>query len=178
MGVEDISSTAACCTRDTRSSGGGPRAERPSPPARSGRDTAKSPTPSVFDVSVCPPQFDPAKAGTREDADADLLVWTTTPWTLPSNQFVAVKPDLEYSIVAVEDEPRKLIIASALVDVDRRRRSAGRVTAVATRSGRDLLGQRYLPPFDDYYRSTGRPAGVSAAAAASTSPGGSWPPIS
>ena len=26
----------------------------------------------------------------------DLLVWTTTPWTLPSNQFAAVKPDLDY----------------------------------------------------------------------------------
>jgi isoleucyl-tRNA synthetase len=30
------------------------------------------------------------------DADFDLLVWTTTPWTLPSNTAVAVGPDLEY----------------------------------------------------------------------------------
>ena len=29
--------------------------------------------------------------------DTSLLVWTTTPWTLPSNQFAAVHPDLEYS---------------------------------------------------------------------------------
>ena len=43
-------------------------------------------------------------------------VWTTTPWTLPSNQFAAVKPDLEYSVVAVEGEKRKLILASALVE--------------------------------------------------------------
>ena len=41
------------------------------------------------------------RATSREgSADADLLVWTTTPWTLPSNQFAAVKPDLEYSVVA------------------------------------------------------------------------------
>ena len=45
-----------------------------------------------------------------------LLAWTTTPWTLPSNQFAAVKPDLEYSVVSVEGEPRKLILASALVE--------------------------------------------------------------
>ncbi len=49
-------------------------------------------------------------------ADTDLLVWTTTPWTLPSNQFAAVHPDLEYAVVAVEGEPRKLIVAAALVE--------------------------------------------------------------
>ena len=32
----------------------------------------------------------------------DLLVWTTTPWTLPSNQFAAVHPELEYAVV---DDP-------------------------------------------------------------------------
>ena len=32
--------------------------------------------------------------------DAYLLVWTTTPWTLPSNQAVAVNPDVEYVLVA------------------------------------------------------------------------------
>ena len=31
--------------------------------------------------------------------DTSLLVWTTTPWTLPSNQFAAVHPDLEYSVL-------------------------------------------------------------------------------
>ena len=33
---------------------------------------------------------------------ASLLVWTTTPWTLPSNQFAAVHPDLEYAVVIEE----------------------------------------------------------------------------
>ena len=56
------------------------------------------------------------RARVRALCDVDLLVWTTTPWTLPSNQFAAVKPDLEYSVVAVEGETRKLILASALVE--------------------------------------------------------------
>ena len=30
-----------------------------------------------------------------DESDTDLLVWTTTPWTLPSNQFAAVHPDLD-----------------------------------------------------------------------------------
>jgi isoleucyl-tRNA synthetase len=43
--------------------------------------------------------------------DTDLLVWTTTPWTLPSNQFAAVHPDLEYATVDLDGESRKFIVA-------------------------------------------------------------------
>ncbi len=45
-----------------------------------------------------------------------LVVWTTTPWTLPSNQFAAVNPELDYSIVVDEGSGQELIIASALVE--------------------------------------------------------------
>jgi isoleucyl-tRNA synthetase len=103
----------------------------------------------------------PPEGGTtngEELRDADLLVWTTTPWTLPSNQFVAVKPDLEYAIVAVEDDPRKLIIASALVETIAAKIGLG-CTVVATLPGRDLVGLRYAPPFDDYYRKAGQTQG-------------------
>ena len=51
---------------------------------------------------------------------ASLLVWTTTPWTLPSNQFAAVHPELEYSVVVDHNDTtgttEKLIVASALVE--------------------------------------------------------------
>ena len=86
--------------------------------------------------------------------DTDLLVWTTTPWTLPSNQFAAVKPDLDYAIVAVEGEPRKLVLASALVET-----IAGKIgktlTVVSTIRGAEMLGWRYTPPFDYYYKTQG-----------------------
>ena len=36
-----------------------------------------------------------------EGDSRDLLVWTTTPWTLPANLLVAAHPDLEYSVVRV-----------------------------------------------------------------------------
>ena len=45
-----------------------------------------------------------------------LLVWTTTPWTLPSNQFAAVHPDLEYATVLDVETGQRLIVAEALVD--------------------------------------------------------------
>jgi isoleucyl-tRNA synthetase len=44
-----------------------------------------------------------------EKTDTSLLVWTTTPWTLPSNQFAAVHPNLDYVEVDLfrdKDEPR------------------------------------------------------------------------
>jgi isoleucyl-tRNA synthetase len=85
-------------------------------------------------------------------SDIDLLVWTTTPWTLPSNQFAAVKPDLEYSVVKFADDPRPLVMASALVEAIAKK--IGKEPHVDTKlSGADLVGLRYLPPFNYYYQS-------------------------
>ncbi|MEV8508091.1 isoleucine--tRNA ligase [Actinoplanes sp. NPDC051475] len=73
-----------------------------------------------------------------------IAVWTTTPWTLPSNLALAVGPDIEYAVL--EKDGEKLILG------------AGRVTAytkelegfdqVGTVLGRELAGRRYEPMFD------------------------------
>ena len=97
--------------------------------------------------------------GEGEGVNADLLVWTTTPWTLPSNQFAAVKPELGYSLVEFEDEPRKLIMASALVDVIAKR-VGKEYTVVSTFAGEELIGLRYVPPFDYYYKTLGAKTGT------------------
>jgi isoleucyl-tRNA synthetase len=92
--------------------------------------------------------------------DTSLLVWTTTPWTLPSNQFAAVHPDLEYSVVVdeVDGAREKFILASALVET-----IAGKVkrelTVERTLRGSDLVGRRYRPPFDYYYKTQGTRTG-------------------
>jgi isoleucyl-tRNA synthetase len=91
-------------------------------------------------------------------AETDLLVWTTTPWTLPSNQFAAVKPDLEYSVVEIEGEARKLVVASALVD-QIAAKTGGEFTVGSTLLGKELIGQRYIPPFDYYHKTQGRQEG-------------------
>jgi isoleucyl-tRNA synthetase len=84
-------------------------------------------------------------------SDVDLLVWTTTPWTLPSNQFAAVKPDLQYALVSVEGESRKLILAEALVEAIAAK--AGKeLKIISTMPGEKLLGLRYVPPFDYYHK--------------------------
>ena len=74
--------------------------------------------------------------------DASLLVWTTTPWTLPANVAVAVHPELDYEAVAVDD---RLYYVAA----DARPRFA-RLRNVRERvSGARLVGLRYRGPFDD-----------------------------
>ena len=91
-------------------------------------------------------------------SDTDLLVWTTTPWTLPSNQFAAVKPDLQYALVSVEGESRKLILAEALVETIAAK-VGKELKIISTMPGEKLLGLRYLPPFDYYSKTQGKNQG-------------------
>ena len=44
-----------------------------------------------------------------------IVIWTTTPWTLPANMAVALHPDFEYSAVAVEKN-EVLVVAKELVE--------------------------------------------------------------
>ncbi len=92
-------------------------------------------------------------------AQADLLVWTTTPWTLPSNQFTAVHPGLEYAVCRVEGEPRRVLLAAALVD-EVAAKAKRELTVEATLPGEKLMGLRYQPPFPFYYERDGRRQGT------------------
>ncbi|WP_428304269.1 isoleucine--tRNA ligase [Lacipirellula sp.] len=92
--------------------------------------------------------------------DTSLLVWTTTPWTLPSNQFAAVHPELDYAVV--ESEGEKLVIATALVEAIAAK-SKRELQAVKTFKGAELLGKRYAPPFDGYHATQGKQTGKLAA---------------
>ena len=79
-----------------------------------------------------------------EFADAHLLIWTTTPWTLPSNQAVAVNPDVDYALVEVDG--KRYLLAQARLGAYARELGE-EPTVLGTYSGRRLLGTRYLPPF-------------------------------
>ena len=75
-----------------------------------------------------------------EDGD-ELLVWTTTPWTLVSNAAVAVDRDLTY--VRARADGAAFVLAEALVE-----RVLGEEAEVLGRfPGRELEGLRYEPPF-------------------------------
>ena len=86
----------------------------------------------------------------EDEPDRQLLVWTTTPWTLLSNVAVAVHPDLEYGEYRVGD--RRIVLATARASLPsgggRGAPSFAEVGAVRTFPGRDLLGLRYRRPLE------------------------------
>jgi len=75
-------------------------------------------------------------------ADDFLVIWTTTPWTLPGNLAVAVGENIDY--VAVEVEGDRYWVAEALVGAV----WEDNPNAVAHAKGGELLGTNYEPPFD------------------------------
>lgn len=79
--------------------------------------------------------------------DTALCVWTTTPWTLPSNMYAAVHSDFDY--VVVDAGERKLVVASALRESLAKKLKKD-LPVVSELKGSELVGQRYLPPFDLY----------------------------
>ncbi|MCZ0731069.1 isoleucine--tRNA ligase [Mycolicibacterium iranicum] len=105
-----------------------------------------------MDDDVYQNRQDPALAvGFRVEGDAvpalegaHLLIWTTTPWTLPSNQAVAVNPDVTY--VVVESGGKRFVLAEARLGAYARELGE-EPTVLATYTGRDLLDVRYAPPF-------------------------------
>ena len=75
-----------------------------------------------------------------------FLAWTTTPWTLPSNTGLAVREDIDYVEVQVEEDqgPRRYLLAAAAtasVLGDRPHE------VTASMKGKDLVGMRYEPLF-------------------------------
>jgi isoleucyl-tRNA synthetase len=80
-------------------------------------------------------------------ADLALAAWTTTPWTLSSNMYAAVKADAAY--VAVETPHGPVIIAKALA-ADFAKNVKGSVIDGFEVPGTALEGLRYEPPFDVY----------------------------
>jgi isoleucyl-tRNA synthetase len=76
----------------------------------------------------------------RREKNTYLLVWTTTPWTLPGNVAVAVNPQFKYVKVKVKGE--NLILAKDRLNVLR-----GEYKVVKEFKGKDLLNLEYGPLF-------------------------------
>jgi isoleucyl-tRNA synthetase len=79
------------------------------------------------------------------EENLSLLVWTTTPWTLPSNMYAAVHPDFDYAVVRSR-EGRRFIIATALRETLEKK--IGPCVLEREMKGADLVGRAYRPPFD------------------------------
>ena len=85
----------------------------------------------------------PLLAEDGAEAGESLLVWTTTPWTLPGNEAVAVAPDVTYVRARLDGET--LILAEALVE-----KVLGEGVEIVDRlQGAELVGRSYSGPVFD-----------------------------
>jgi isoleucyl-tRNA synthetase len=74
-----------------------------------------------------------------------LLIWTTTPWTLPANLAIAVHPDEEY--VALEGDGETLVVAAKLADAVAALAGLREPRRLATLPGAALIGLEYRHPW-------------------------------
>ena len=83
------------------------------------------------------------------DPNTCLLVWTTTPWTLPSNAYAAVHPTHTYVYVRAPGDAKRYVVAKELVPALAKKLKT-ELAIEGEMTGKDLAGQRYTPPFDVY----------------------------
>jgi len=79
-----------------------------------------------------------------------LMVWTTTPWTLPANMGVAVHPDYRYAMIRFRgksQQTRLAIVAADLVDTIASKAGLTDVEVLVAEEGRRLHGLSYKHPF-------------------------------
>ncbi|TLD69396.1 isoleucine--tRNA ligase [Phragmitibacter flavus] len=82
--------------------------------------------------------------------DASLVIWTTTPWTLPANLGIALHPDFDYlvgSFTNAEGSTQKLIVAKSLVDEFQAKNGLTLSATLAEFKGKDLAGYEAQHPF-------------------------------
>ena len=78
-----------------------------------------------------------------------VVIWTTTPWTLPANQAVALNADLEYALVQCNGEhgAERLLLAEGLLKDAMARYGIEEYRVIAYASGADLEGLKLQHPF-------------------------------
>jgi len=74
-----------------------------------------------------------------------LVIWTTTPWTLPANLAIAVHPEEEY--VALEGKGETLVVAAKLADAFAALAGLPGARRLATLPGQSLVGLEYRHPW-------------------------------
>ncbi|TPX07993.1 uncharacterized protein E0L32_010324 [Thyridium curvatum] len=86
--------------------------------------------------------------GVDDSENTSLLTYTTTPWTLPSNLFVAVHPEFEYAIILDEQSGRRYILLETGLSMLYKNPAKAKFKIVKKVQGRDMIGWKYAPLFN------------------------------
>ena len=91
------------------------------------------------------------KFGAAGEGPLSVVIWTTTPWTLPANRGVALHPELDYVLVQVNGEqPERLVLGAALYESVLARAKIADFTILGRCAGADLELLRFHHPFYDF----------------------------
>jgi isoleucyl-tRNA synthetase len=104
-------------------------------------------SPSIW-VKFPVPVSEAGKFQLPSDKPLFVVIWTTTPWTIPSNIAIALHPDMDYVVVDVGAE--RLLVAAALLDsVAKAANFSQAPTVLLTRPGKSLENLAPRHPFID-----------------------------
>ncbi len=79
-----------------------------------------------------------------KDCSFDMLVWTTTPWTLSANVALAVNPKLDYAVVKCEGFEKPIVLAKSAIKY-----IEGKKQVLNIIKGQELIGHKYETFFPD-----------------------------
>ncbi|CEG79058.1 Putative Isoleucyl-tRNA synthetase [Rhizopus microsporus] len=83
-----------------------------------------------------------------DDPSVQLLAWTTTPWTLPSNLAVCVHPEFEYIKIHDEASDNKYILMEKRLTMLYKDPKKAKFTILEKYKGADMLNWKFVPMFD------------------------------
>jgi isoleucyl-tRNA synthetase len=90
----------------------------------------------------------PLREGERNEPEGSLVIWTTTPWTIPANTFVAVDEDVTYAKVRAEKDgvSEVLYVAEGVVEDVLKKGRYEDYEILETLTGEEMLGWSYDHP--------------------------------
>ncbi len=105
-------------------------------------------SPAIY-VKFCIPPQEAARASLPVDLPLSIVIWTTTPWTLPANLAIAVDNDFEYEVFSIGTE--RLITAHKLADTFRQAVGIEALGSGMRFPGSQLVGIQTRHPFLDRF---------------------------
>ncbi len=87
----------------------------------------------------------------KGEGPLSVVIWTTTPWTLPANQAVAVNPEIDYVVVQIDGPhgKQRLVMADSLLKETMARYEIEHYSVIAYCRGNALEGLKLQHPFYD-----------------------------
>ena len=95
--------------------------------------------------------FKVKKSNIKQLSKSEIIIWTTTPWTIPANKALAYNKSLKYLVIKIEDETdfkdRQIVIAQSLLNLVLEECKIKKYNKVCEFNGKDFEGTICSHPF-------------------------------